>query len=82
MQTRVNRTHVGCLECHFKGAWESDSAGHYTATGEDAELRMVRLDGLKKYLAFKKGASVILSPSNVITYEQADIEENVDIDIR
>ena len=55
-------------------------AGHYSATGDDAELRIVRLDRVKKYLAFKNGASVTLLPSNVITYEEAGIEENVDVD--
>ncbi len=81
MQTRIDRTFLGCLECRFKGAWEIDSAtGRYLATGEDAELRIVRLDGMKKYLAFKKGAAVTLSPTNVIMFDQSDIEEIVNID--
>jgi len=80
MQTLIDRTYLSFLECRFKGAWEVDSQGNYVATGEDAELRVVRLDGLKKYLAFKKEASVLLSSSNVIRYEHADVEEDVDVE--
>ncbi len=76
----IDHTYITCLECRFKGTWQEDSAGHYSATGDDAELRIVRLDRVKKYLAFKKGALVTLLPSNVITYEEANIEENVNID--
>ena len=80
MQTRIDRTYLSFLECHFKGAWEVDSQGNYAATGEDAELRVVRLDGLKKYLAFKKGALVVFSSPSVIRYEHADVEEDVDVE--
>ena len=76
----IDHTYIACLECRFKGNWQSDSAGHYTAEGEDAEVRLVRLDGMRRYLGFKKGAYVNLLASNVLTYEEADLEENVDID--
>ncbi|MGI0081128.1 MAG: hypothetical protein ACRECH_16075 [Nitrososphaerales archaeon] len=80
MQSGIDHNYISCLECRFKGTWQVDAAGHYTAGGDDAELRILRADGVKKYLVFKKDARVSLSSSNVIGYEQADVEEDVDIE--
>lgn len=80
---RIDRTFLGCLECRFKGSWEVESGtGRYIAIGDDAELRVVRLDGLKRYLAFKKGASVTLSPTTVIMFDQSDLEESVELEAK
>jgi len=80
MQSTIDHNYIACLECRFKGTWQSDSAGHYTAVGEDSELRIVRIDGSKKYMAFKTGAHVSLLFPNVVSYEQADVEEDIDIE--
>jgi hypothetical protein len=78
---RIDRTFLGCLECRFKGSWEVESGtGRYLANGDDAELRIVRLDGLKRYLAFKNGAAVTLSPMAVIMFDQTDLEESVELE--
>jgi hypothetical protein len=78
-QPSIDHNYIACLECRFKGTWRSDSEGHYTAVGEDSELRIVRIDGLKKYLAFKSGAHVSMIFPNVVSYEQGDVEEDIDI---
>ena len=78
-QPSIDHNFIACLECRFKGTWSSDSAGHYVAVGEAAELRLVRIDGFKKYLAFKSGAHVTVFFQNVLSYEQTDVEEEVDI---
>jgi hypothetical protein len=77
---KIDHTYIACLECRFKGNWQADSTGHYIAEGDDAEVRLVRLDRTRQYLGFKTGANVTLLPSNVLTYEEADVEEDVDID--
>ena len=79
-QSSIDHNYISCLECRFKGTWQSDSAGNYTSVGEDSELRIIRVDGAKKYLAFKSGARVSLLFPNVVSYEQADVEEDIDIE--
>jgi hypothetical protein len=79
-QSNIDHNYIACLECRFKGTWRLESAGHYAAAGEDAELRIVRNDGLKKYLVFKSGALVSLLFPNVISYEKADVEEDIVIE--
>ncbi len=79
-QPSIDHNYIACLESRFKGTWQSDSEGHYTAVGEDSELRIVRLDGVKKYLAFKSGAHVSIIFPNVVSYEQGDVEEDIDIE--
>ena len=78
--TSVDHNYIACLECRFKGTWQLDSAGRYVASGDDAELRILRNDGAKKYLTFKSGAVVSMLFSNMITYERSDVEEDVVID--
>ena len=80
VRSSVNHNYIACLECRFKGTWQADSAGHYIASGDDAELRILRIDGVKKYLTFKNSARVSVLSSNMITYEQADVEEDVDLE--
>ncbi len=80
MQPIVDHNYIACLECRFKGTWQADSAGRYIASGDDAELRILRIDGVKKYLTFNKDALVSILSSNMITYEQADVEEDVNIE--
>jgi hypothetical protein len=80
IQPSIDHNYIACLEFRFKGTWQSDSTEHYTAVGEDSELRVVRLDGVKKYLAFKTGAHVSMIFPNVVSYEQGDVEEDIDIE--
>ncbi len=80
VQSSVDHNYVACLECRFKGTWQADSAGHYIASGDDAELRILRIDGAKKYLTFKNGARVSVLCSNMLTYEQNDVEEDVNVE--
>src|SRR5579864_6624818 len=72
MQSVVDHNYTAFLECRFKGTWQSDSAGQYTAVGDDSELRLIRIDGMKKYLAFKSGARVSILFPNVVSYDQSD----------
>ena len=53
---------------------------HYSALGDDAEVRGVRLDATRFYIRFRKGALVTLVPSNVLTYEEEFVEELIDVD--
>jgi hypothetical protein len=80
MQSSLDHNYIACLECRFKGTWHSDSEGHYTSAGEDSELRIIRLDGAKKYLAFRSGARVSLIFPNVVSFEQTDVEEDINIE--
>ncbi len=76
---KVDHTYIACLECRFVGSWEVDSAMHYRAIGDDAEVKGVRLDATRFYILFRKGALVALVPSNVLTFEEEFIEELLDV---
>jgi len=80
MHPIIDHNFIACLECRFKGTWQSDSAGNYSSVGEASELRIVRMDGTKRYLAFKNGARVSMIFPNVISYEEGDVEEDIDIE--
>ena len=76
----IDHTFITCLECRFIGEWQVDSQLHYRANIEGAELKLVRVDGTRLYLAFRLSAIVKLLPSNVVTYEEHDVLFYVNVD--
>lgn len=53
---------------------------HYIAMRDEAEVRLVELNGTRKYIKFRNGALVTLLPSNVLTYEIEDEIQSLYVD--
>lgn len=68
----VDHIFVACLECRFKGKWQVVDTTTYRSMAEGAEVRLVQLNGTRKYIKFKNGAYVALLSSNIVTYESED----------
>jgi hypothetical protein len=78
-QRALDHTYIACLECRFVGSWQAASL-MYKASGGEADVALVELNGTRRRLHFREGAIVHLLPSNVLTYESDDEEESLVVD--
>jgi hypothetical protein len=80
----MRTTFITFLECEIEGNWSTmtpngGGSGHYIAKEDNAIVRLVREDGLKRNFAFRKNATIYITPM-MLRFESDDMIEELTVD--